>query len=114
MFLKRTLAVLLSATMLFGMTSLSTTAATTDTEAVSAGNYYNASYLENYASNAYNEQNLGANYSKSSTEFKVWSPEASAVKVKLYATGSDSDQVQLFSALITLKRTALQVCGRLL
>lgn len=46
MFLKRTLAVLLSATMLFGMTSLSTTAATTDTEAVSAGNYYNASYLE--------------------------------------------------------------------
>ena len=74
MFLKRTLAVLLSATMLFGMTSLSTTAATTDTEAVSAGNYYNASYLENYASNAYNEQNLGANYSKSSTEFKVWSP----------------------------------------
>lgn len=56
MFLKRTLAVLLSATMLFGMTSLSTTAATTDTEAVSAGNYYNASYLENYASNAYNEQ----------------------------------------------------------
>lgn len=46
MFLKRTLAVLLSATMLFGMTSLSTTAATTDIEAVSAGNYYNASYLE--------------------------------------------------------------------
>lgn len=46
MFLKRTLAVLLSSTMLFGMTSLSTTAATTDTEAVSAGNYYNASYLE--------------------------------------------------------------------
>lgn len=70
MFLKRTLAVLLSATMLFGMTSLSTTAATTDTEAVSAGNYYNASYLENYASNAYNEQNLGANYSKSSTELR--------------------------------------------
>lgn len=64
MFLKRTLAVLLSATMLFGMTSLSTTAATTDTEAVSAGNYYNASYLENYASNAYNEKNLGANYTK--------------------------------------------------
>lgn len=45
MFLKRTLAVLLSATMLFGMTSLSTTAATTDTEAVSAGNYYNASFI---------------------------------------------------------------------
>ena len=46
MFLKRTLAVLLSATMLFGMTSLSTTAATTDTEAVSAGNYYNLKIMQ--------------------------------------------------------------------
>lgn len=106
MFLKRTLAVLLSATMLFGMTSLSTTAATTDTEAVSAGNYYNASYLENYASNAYNEQNLGANYSKSSTEFKVWSPEASAVKVKLYATGSDSESGAAVLGTYNLKKNS--------
>lgn len=106
MFLKRTLAVLLSATMLFGMTSLSTTAATTDTEAVSACNYYNASYLENYASNAYNEQNLGANYSKSSTEFKVWSPEASAVKVKLYATGSDSESGAAVLGTYNLKKNS--------
>lgn len=106
MFLKRTLAVLLSATMLLGMTSLSTTAATTDTEAVSAGNYYNASYLENYASNAYNEQNLGANYSKSSTEFKVWSPEASAVKVKLYATGSDSESGAAVLGTYNLKKNS--------
>ena len=91
MIFKKQLAVLLSATMLFGMTSFSATAVTTDTEAVSAGNYYNASYLENYAGNAYNEQNLGANYTKSSTEFKVWSPDATAVKLKRYATGSDSE-----------------------
>lgn len=91
MIFKKQLAVLLSATMLFGMTSFAATAVTTDTEAVSAGNYYNASYLENYAGNAYNEQNLGANYTKSSTEFKVWSPDATAVKLKRYATGSDSE-----------------------
>lgn len=91
MIFKKQLAVLLSATMLFGMTSFAATAATTDTGAVSAGNYYNASYLENYAGNAYNEQNLGANYTKSSTEFKVWSPDATAVKLKRYATGSDSE-----------------------
>ncbi len=91
MIFKKPIAVLLSATMLFGMTSFAATAATVDDNNVSAGNYYNASYLENYASNAYNEQNLGANYTKTSTEFKVWSPDASAVKLKLYATGSDSE-----------------------
>lgn len=91
MIFKKPIAVLLSATMLFGMTSFAATAATVDDNNVSAGNYYNASYLENYASNAYNEQNLGANYTKTSTEFKVWSPDASAVKLKLYARGSDSE-----------------------
>lgn len=91
MIFKKSIAVLLSATMLFGTASFAATAATVDDNNISAGNYYNASYLENYASNAYNEQNLGANYTKSSTEFKVWSPDASAVKVKLYATGSDSE-----------------------
>ena len=42
-------------------------------------------------SQAYSGNDLGANYSKSSTTFKVWAPTASDVKVKLYNTGSDSE-----------------------
>ncbi|MBQ4105666.1 MAG: type I pullulanase [Clostridia bacterium] len=34
---------------------------------------------------------LGAIYSKESTEFRLWSPIASCVKVRLYKTGSDSE-----------------------
>lgn len=35
---------------------------------------------------------LGAVYSKDSTEFKVWAPSASKVALNLYATGSDSEK----------------------
>ena len=58
---------------------------------VPAGSYYNASYLETYANSAYNEKGLGSVYSKGSTTWKTWSPEATDVKVKLYKTGSDSE-----------------------
>ena len=56
-----------------------------------AGSYYNAGYLESYASNAYNESGLGATYSSSSTTWKTWAPSASSVKLKLYSTGSDAE-----------------------
>ncbi len=39
----------------------------------------------------YGGNDLGAVWSSGSTTFKVWAPTASAVSVKLYATGSDSE-----------------------
>ena len=60
--------------------------------AASAAGYSNQSYLESYASNAYNEKDLGSTYSPTATTFKTWSPEATSIKVKLYNTGSDSEQ----------------------
>ena len=87
---RKPISLLLSATMIFGMTSFAATAATTD-ESVSAGSYYNGSYLESYASSAYDETGLGSVYSSSSTTWKTWSPEATSVQLKLYKTGSDSE-----------------------
>lgn len=39
----------------------------------------------------YSGTDLGANYTKSATTFKVWAPSASKVQVKLYKTGSDAE-----------------------
>ncbi len=88
---RKPLSLLLSAAMVTGMVSFTANAVTKDDITSSAGSYHNASYLETYASKAYNEQNLGSVYSKSSTTWKTWSPEASSVKLKLYKTGSDSE-----------------------
>lgn len=62
--------------------------------AFSAGinGYYNVDFLENSASAAYNEQGFGAAYSPQSTTWKVWSPTAKRVQLRLYATGSDEEQ----------------------
>ena len=54
----------------------------------SAVSYSEMSALDQYA---YSGNDLGANYSKSSTTFKVWAPTASNVKLKRYKTGSDSE-----------------------
>lgn len=40
----------------------------------------------------YTGDDLGATYRKESTTFKVWAPTAKAVKVQLYATGSDDEK----------------------
>lgn len=65
--------------MIAGMSAFASNAAVTSDESVSAGNYYNANYLESYASKAYNESGLGSVYSKTSTTWKTWSPDASSV-----------------------------------
>ncbi len=88
---RKALALLLSAVMATSMTSFAASAATTDSSSASAGSYYNVSYLENYAQAAYDVKGLGAVYSPASTTFKTWSPDASSVSLKLYATGSDSE-----------------------
>ncbi len=87
---RKVVSFLLTASMLFGIASVGANAATSY-DSTGAGSYSNASYLETYASNAYNETGLGSTYSATSTTFKTWSPEATAVKVKLYKTGSDSE-----------------------
>ena len=81
----------LAAIMASSAVTVAANAITVDNEQVGYGSYYNGSYLESYASAAYNEENLGAEYSSTSTTFKTWSPQASSVKVKLYETGSDSE-----------------------
>ena len=60
--------------------------------ASAAGDYYNADYLEDYASAAYDEQGLGAVWSADSTTWKVWSPIAKRVQLRLYKTGSDAEE----------------------
>ncbi len=40
----------------------------------------------------YDGDDLGANYTKESTTFKVWAPSASEVVLNLYATGSDEEE----------------------
>ena len=89
--LRKPLSILLSLSMIAGMSAFASNAAVTSDESVSAGNYYNANYLESYASKAYNESVLGSVYSKTSTTWKTWSPDASSVKLKLYTTGSDNE-----------------------
>ncbi len=42
--------------------------------------------------NAYSGNDLGATYTPQKTTFKVWAPTATGVRVKLYATGSDSEE----------------------
>ena len=58
---------------------------TIDADAVT---YSEMSALDQYK---YTGNDLGANYSPSSTTFKVWAPTASDVKIKRYKTGSDSE-----------------------
>lgn len=41
---------------------------------------------------AYTGSDLGSTYTPSQTTFKLWAPTASAVKVNLYATGSDNEE----------------------
>ena len=89
--LRKPLSILLSLSMIAGMSAFASNAAVTSDESVSASNYYNANYLESYASKAYNESGLGSVYSKTSTTWKTWSPDASSVKLKLYTTGSDNE-----------------------
>ena len=40
----------------------------------------------------YSGNDLGANYSPSETTWKLWSPVADQVVLKLYATGSDAEK----------------------
>ena len=81
--LKKCTAILLCALLLIGIIPV--------TSASGVNDYYNVDYLEDYAAAAYQEQGLGAVYSPQATTWKVWSPTAKRVQLRLYATGSDEE-----------------------
>lgn len=75
--LKKILSLALASAMVMGVCGLPVSASTPIGED-----------LDKYA---YDGNDLGAIYSSASTTFKVWSPTATKVQVKLYKTGSDSE-----------------------
>ena len=85
---KKSLSLLLSAVMVSGCAAIAANAVSVDSEPVG---YYNQNLYETEANSAKNTNDFGATYSASSTTWKTWSPGASAVKVKLYRTGSDAE-----------------------
>ena len=58
---------------------------------------------------AYFGNDLGAVYSKEKTVFKFWSPEALAVTVRVYATGSDNENGAKVITDIAMEKTAENV-----
>ena len=85
---RRIISFLLVAMLMISVVSVAASAFDGD---LAATGYYNQSYLETYASKAYNETGLGCTYTKAATTFKVWAPEATGVSVKLYTTGTDAE-----------------------
>ena len=71
--------------------------------AAGVNGYYNVDYLESEAAAAYNEQGLGADYTPSATTWKVWSPTAKRVQLRLYSTGSDDEEGAKVIGTFTMK-----------
>lgn len=82
--LRKLTAVLLAGVMCLSTAAITASAATDNTESVG---YYNQSELYS----TYSGNDLGANYTKTATTFKVWAPSASNVVLNLYKTGSNSE-----------------------
>ncbi len=92
--LKRILSVVLAVTMLLGILSvgiIGSAAETTETTDPNPKNKYSSAAMLLDDEYAYSGE-LGAIYSKESTEFKVWAPTATEVSLNLYATGSDKEE----------------------
>ena len=84
---RRIMSLVLTFVLLAAATVLPANAATTD-EQESGATYYN---LNKYSSQIYSGEDLGSTYSPTSTTWKVWSPGATSVKLKIYKTGSDNE-----------------------
>ncbi len=52
--------------------------------------FYDGTYVDDWGHTCKDRQ-LGATYTKQSTEFLLWAPAATYVKVNIYATGDDND-----------------------
>ena len=66
-------------------------AASTD-KAVTGDTKYATAARELDNNYGYNDNDLGATYSKESTTFKVWAPTATSIKLNLFNTGSDNEE----------------------
>lgn len=88
--LRRLVSLILTVLMLAGLSTVCLTADAAETEITETGarlgNYYNVDYLEDMA---YNGTDLGCTYTPSKTTWKVWSPNATKIQLKLFKTGSD-------------------------
>ena len=96
MIFKRILSMVLMTILIFSLFTLSffTGSAKTDYEA----------YAKKLDQTAYSGQ-LGAIYSKTSTTFRVWSPNAKSVKVRLYKEGSDSEKSSGYFKMVTMYKS---------
>ena len=90
MLFKKLLTGVLTAMMITGMCLTGVSAASDNNKKDSKKTDYQA-YAAELDKIAYSGSDLGAVYSKKGTTFKVWSPNAKAVKVNLYEHGSDSE-----------------------
>ena len=85
-------------------------------EASAATNNKNTDYQAYAAAldkTTYTGSDLGATYSKDATVFKVWSPNASSIKVNIYEHGSDEEGdagVLESKALVLDKKTGVWTC----
>ena len=86
--LRRIISILLAVALLSTMAVVAAYAA--DTNISSTGEYVNKNKYEG-SSYVYNGDDLGATYTPGATTWKVWSPAATKVQVKLYKTGSDRE-----------------------
>ena len=84
--LRRIMSIILAAVLLATTAVVAANAA--DTSVADTGAYVNKSL---YSSSVYNGEDLGATYTPSATTWKVWSPAATKIQVKLYKTGSDRE-----------------------
>ena len=80
--IKKILSMVLILVMMVGLNIVNFNAETTKDYAV---------YAAKLDETSYNGNDLGATYSKKATTFKVWSPTASEVKVRLYKYGSEKE-----------------------
>ncbi len=90
---QRLVSLLLTVLMIVGLSTVCLTASAAETETAATGannygSYYNANYLEDMA---YSGTDLGSTYTPSKTTWKVWSPDATKIQLKLFATGSDME-----------------------
>ena len=93
---KKIISAVLAVCMLASTGIVSSFAANTESDSVSAyvaGNntYSNASEAID-SEYTYTKRDLGATYTPEKTTFKVWSPTATEITLNLYATGSDNEE----------------------
>ncbi len=86
--LRRTISLLLAVVLLTTMAVVSVSAVDSGKNATGAYDNQNLYEGSNYT---YNGTDLGATWSPSSTTWKVWSPAATKIQLKLYSTGSDRE-----------------------